>query len=84
MKNKPSNNLKIIKAIKERLKNLSVKRVASLAGFSNHQALYHHLDESRADLVNLDTLNKITRAIKQAEKEDADKAKQILQTLNQD
>lgn len=78
---KENNNIiTILKDLNERLKNVSVTRVARIYG-CKRPTIYFHLDISRAETVNLDSLNKVKSAIEKAEKEKADKIKKQLLSL---
>lgn len=80
-----SENINLIKALRERLSRVSVEKVAEAYG-TKKPTVYYLLNESRAKVVNLAALAKLATAIKKVELEQKRKrptAKQILKTLMQ-
>ena len=76
-----SDNLIIIQALKEKLKHLSITEVAKAYG-ARRSAIYFHLDESRADNANIDSLAKIAEAIKKVEDAAVKKAKRLIKSIS--
>lgn len=80
MINARQSNIKIIRAIKERLNKIPLIAVAKKLDIA-HQNIYYYLNETRAEKANIEMLTRITEAIEEVEKEQIQKAKNLIATL---